>query len=153
MKKITLLTLSMLMILSVSIFSQKKDHFHMKKTVEGSFEEVTVKTKTALKNNGFGVVTETDMDKKLKSKLDNVELKPYKILGVCNPSSAYKSIQTEDNIGLFLPCKVLIKDIGNGKVEVVMVDPSLLMAPLDNKELDTIAEDVTTKLSKVLKEI
>jgi len=153
MKNITLIAIALLMIFTVTTFSQKKDHFHMKKTVEGSFDEVTARTKKALKDQGFGIATEMDMDKKLKSKLDNVELKPYRILGVCNPASAYKSIQTEENIGLFLPCKVLIKDVGNGKVEVVMIDPALVMAPLKNKELDNIAEGVTKKLEKALKEI
>ena len=153
MKNITLITIAILIISSVSAFSQNDGIFKMKKTVEGNIEEITTRTKEALKNQGFGIVSEIDMDKKLKSKLDNIELKPYKILGVCNPESAYKSIQQESNIGLFLPCKVLLKDLGNGKIEIVMADPVALMGSLKNKELDDIATEVTKKLAKALKEI
>ena len=85
------------------------------------------------------------MDTKLKEKLSDVKMKPYKILGVCNPSYAYQTIQIDENIGLFLPCKVLIKEKGNGMIEIVMVNPSALMNMLENKELKNIAEKVTLK--------
>jgi len=121
--------------------------------VEGTFEEVTFKTKAELKKQGFGVITEIDMDAKLLEKLDDVDLKPYKILGVCSPSYAWQTIQVEENIGLFLPCKVLVKDLGDGKVEVVMVDPAALMGMLDKEELVNIADKVSEKFRAALKNI
>ncbi len=98
-----------------------------------------------MKKEGFGVITEIDMEAKLKEKLDDVDLPPYRILGVCSPSFAYQTIQVEENIGLFLPCKTLIKDVGNGKIEVVMVNPSALMSMLEKEELKKIADEVLKK--------
>lgn len=145
-----------LLILSLSINSimaQETESYYFSKTLKGSFEEVTTKAKSALKEQGFGVVTEIDMDATLKEKLDDVEMRPYKILGVCNPKFAYQTIQEEENIGLFLPCKVLIKDLGEGKVEVVMVNPTVLMQMLGNKDLVEVAKKVTAKFETALSEI
>ncbi len=153
MKNITFLTIALLMLISLPVFSQSDKIFNLKKTVSGDFEEVTNRTKEALKKQGFGIASEMDMDKKLKSKLANVQMRPYRILGVCNPAHAYQSIQQESNIGLLLPCKVLLKDLGNGKVEIVMADPVVLMETIKNKELDKIAAEVTRKLEKALKDI
>ena len=106
-----------------------------------------------MKKQDFGVITEIDMDKKLQEKLDNVDIKPYKILGVCNPSFAYKTLQVEENIGLFLPCKAVIKELDNGMVEVVIVSPTILMKMLGKKELVEIAKKVTEKFQLVLDNI
>lgn len=146
----------LLLILALSIqtmTAQKVNPYYFTKTLKGSFEEVTTKVKSALKEQGFGVVTEIDMDVTLKEKLSDVDMRPYKILGVCNPKFAYQTIQEEENIGLFLPCKVLVKDIGKGKVEVVMVNPTVLMQMLGNKELVEVAKKVTTKFEAALLEI
>jgi uncharacterized protein (DUF302 family) len=93
------------------------------------------------------------MDQKLEEKLEGVDLNPYKILGVCNPAYAYQTIQEEENIGLFLPCKVLIKDIGEGEIEVVMVNPEAIMGFLGNESLDKVAAEVSTKFQIALKNI
>jgi len=139
------------MILSIqSLSAQEGSGYYFSKTVKGSFEDVTVKVKLALKEQGFGVITEIDMDAKLKEKLDDVDLLPYKILGVCSPAFAWQTIQVEENIGLFLPCKVLVKDKGNGKIEVVMVDPAALMGMLNKAELVTIANKVSEKFQNAL---
>lgn len=154
MKNLKIILSSMIMLFIMSTLSAQPDgKYYFSKTVEGTFEEVTAKTKTELKKQGFGVITEIDMDAKLKEKLDDVDLRPYKILGVCNPAYAWKTIQVEENIGLFLPCKVLVKDLGNGKVEVVMVDPAALMGMLGNKELVKIAEEVSVKFRTALNSI
>jgi len=113
-------------------------------------EEVTNKTKALLKEQGFGVITEIDLDVKLKEKLKDIEMKPYKILGVCNPFTAYKTLQIEENIGVFLPCKAIIKDIGDGKIEVVIVNPAALMGMLNKAELVIIANEVSEKFQKAL---
>ena len=133
--------------------AQESPDYYFSKTVDGTFEEVTNKTKAALKDQGFGVITEIDMDVKLKEKLDDVDLRPYKILGVCSPAYAWKTIQEEENIGLFLPCKVLIKDVGDGKVEVVMVDPEAIMGFLQKEELNKVATEVSNSFKLALKGI
>ena len=145
------LSVLVIMLFVVNILSAQQDgNYYFSLTVEGTFEEVTAKTKAELKNQGFGVITEIDMDVTLKEKLDNVDMLPYKILGVCNPSFAYQTLQIEENIGVFLPCKTVIKDLGNGKVEIIMVDPSALMLMLNKDELITIAGAVSEKFQDVL---
>lgn len=98
----------------------------------GDFESVTEKVIAEFKNVGFGVIVEIDMDLALKEKLDEVNMKPYKILGVCNPGFAYKALQAEPNIGVFLTCKVIVKQVDDNKVEVVSSNPGMLMQMLDN---------------------
>lgn len=136
-----------------TISAQKQESYYFNKTINGTFEEVAVKVKLALKEQGFGVITEIDMDTKIKEKLENVEMKPYKILGVCNPSFAFHALQIEENIGLFLPCKILVKDLGDGNIEVVMVNPSTMMRMLGNKGLDDIAIKVTNKFKSALEKL
>ena len=153
MKKLNIIGILIIIFTIQAVTAQQTKNYFFSKTLMGSFEEVTKKTKSALKEQGFGVITEIDMDIKLKEKLDNVNLRPYKILGVCNPGYAYQTIQVEENIGLFLPCKVLIKDMGNGKVEVVMVNASSLMNMLGNDKLDKPAAEVTKKFKKALEKL
>ena len=98
-------------------------------------------------------MTEIDMHTILKEKLPDAELNPYRILGVCNPGFAYQTLQIEDNIGLFLPCKTLIKDLGDGKIEVVMVNPTALMTMLDNEKLIGVADQVTEKFKEALDQL
>nr|NQU90266.1 DUF302 domain-containing protein [Bacteroidota bacterium] len=145
MKNLKIISLLIIVFAIQSLSAQEHQKFYFNKTVKGSFEDVTSKVKSLLKEQGFGVITEIDMDVTLKEKLQDVEMKPYKILGVCNPSFAYQTLQIEENIGLFLPCKVLVKEMGNGSIEVVMVNPSALMKMLGNTELEKIAQKVTDK--------
>jgi len=125
------------------------DGLYFKKTLTGNFTEIVAKVKASLKEEGFGVITEIDMDKKLNEKL-NTEVKPYKILGACNPGYAYKTLQIDDNIGVFLPCKVVVKQLDGNKVEVVSVNPSEMMRMMNNEELSRIAEEVSIKLKAVV---
>ena len=150
MKNLKIISLLVLILSIQSLSAQENENFYFSKTVDGTFEEVTNKTKALLKEQGFGVITEIDMDVKLKEKLQDIEMKPYKILGICNPSTAYKTLQIEENIGVFLPCKAIIKDMGNGKVEVVIVNPAALMGMLNKAELVTIANEVSEKFQKAL---
>lgn len=141
-----LLLLSLILVVAIQFtFGQSEGDYYFSKTVKGTVEEVTAKLKTELKKQGFGVITEIDMDKKLKEKLDGVDLSSYKILGVCSPGFAWQTLQAEENIGLFLPCKALVKDKGNGNTEVVIVNPSVLMVMLGKKELAEIADKVKEK--------
>ncbi len=144
----------LIMLFSVQFLSaQQNEKYYFNKIVNSSFEETNSRVREVMKEQGFGVISEIDMDVKLKEKLSDVKLKPYRILGFCNPRYAYQTIQEEENIGLFLPCKVLIKDLGNGKTEVVMVNPSALMNTLGNKKLDKIAKKVTDKFLAALEKL
>lgn len=144
----------LIMVISIqSLVAQETETFYFSKTIEGTFEDVVDKTKHVFKEQGFGVITEVDMDVKLKEKLDNVDIKPYKILGICNPGFAYKTLQFEENIGVFLPCKAIVKDIGEGKIEVVVVDPAALMGMLNKPELVSIANEVSDKFQKALEKL
>jgi uncharacterized protein (DUF302 family) len=153
MKQLKLLAVIGFIFAIHSLSAQENEKYYFSKTIKGTFEETVKKVKEEMKKQGFGVITEIDMDKKLHEKLDNVDIKPYKILGVCNPSFAYKTLQIEENIGLFLPCKAVIKELDNGMVEVVIVSPTILMKMLGKKELVEIAKKVTEKFQLVLDNI
>jgi uncharacterized protein (DUF302 family) len=145
----------MLILFSLSAMSQKEiteKDYYFSKTVKGNMEEVTDKVKSSLKDQGFGIVTEIDMHKTLKEKLD-VKMNGYRILGACNAKYAHNTIQKEDNIGVFLPCKVILKENDNNTVEVVSVNPSKLMKMLGNQDLEPIAEDVTELFRKALQQL
>jgi uncharacterized protein (DUF302 family) len=122
---------------------------YFKKTVTGNFSEIVEKVRDNLKDQGFSVITEIDMDKKLNEKL-NTDVKPYKILGACNPGYAYKTLQIDDNIGVFLPCKVVVKQLEGNEVEVVSVNPAEMMRMMNNEELTKVAEEVSIKLKAVV---
>jgi uncharacterized protein (DUF302 family) len=151
MKKFNYILIMLVVFGIATIQAQENENFYFLKTVEGSFEDVTQKVKSALKDQGFGVVTEIDMEIKINEKLPDANMKPYKILGVCNPFFAYKTLQIEENIGVFLPCKAIVKDLGNGTIEVVIVNPAALMGMLNKPELTSIAEEVSQKFKDALK--
>ena len=121
--------------------------------MKGSFEVITSDVKSVLKEQGFGVITEIDMDSKIQEKLPDVVMSPYKILGICNPAFAYETLQIENNIGVFLPCKAIIKDNKDGTIEVVIVNPSSLMSMLNNPELSSIADEVSEKFQTALERL
>lgn len=131
---------------------KKENTYYFSTTVNGTLEEVTAKVKTTLKAHGFGVITELDMHEKLNSALDK-DLKPYRLLGVCDPSSAFEALQKEENIGLMLPCKMLIREIDANTFSVVSVDPMLMLNLTGNKDLDGIGKDVSERLKKVINEL
>ncbi|MGM0496400.1 MAG: DUF302 domain-containing protein [Bacteroidota bacterium] len=151
------LILALLMtIASISVSAQdevKSEKFYFSKTVEGNIEEVTPKVKSVLKEQGFSVITEIDMSKTLNEKIDGVNMNPYRILGACNAKYAWETIQKEENIGVFLPCKLILKQKSNNTTEVVAVNPSKLMKMLGNEELNLIADDVSTKFKNALKNL
>lgn len=158
MKTIQLLIFVMITcLMSVNAQDEKKDsypqgEFFFSKQVAGSMDEVYHRVVDALKVEKFGVITEIDMAKTLNEKL-GVEMKPYKILGVCNPGFAYEAIQAEPNIGVFLPCKVILKQLDEKTIEVVSVNPESMMKMLQNEGLDATAESVGKKLEKVILEL
>ena len=123
--------------------------YYFGKTVKGSFEDVLEKVTASLKNEGFGILTEIDVKETLKKKLD-VNFRKYKILGACNPPFAYKALQTEDKIGIMLPCNVIVQEIAENEVEVAAVDPIASMKAIENQGLYEIASQVQEKLKNVV---
>ncbi len=150
--KISLFAL-LLMIASFFSFAQESEKYYISKIVDYSFEEATLKVRESLKNQQFGVITEIDMHEKLSEKDPSLKIKPYRILGACNPAFAYETLKVEENIGLFLPCKVLIKQVNENRSEVVMVNPSVLMKMLGNDDLMSVADEVTKRFKKALEDI
>ena len=146
------ITLFLALVLSFQELSAQ-DSYYFSKTVKGSMEVITSDVKSVLKEQGFGVITEIDMDSKIQEKLPDVVMKPYKILGICNPAFAYETLQIENNIGVFLPCKAIIKDNKDGTIEVVIVNPSSLMSMLNNPELSSIADEVSEKFQTALERL
>mgnify|MGYP001820675628 CR=1 FL=1 len=118
----------------------------------GSFQTVEAKVIALLKDEGFGVLTEIDMQQTLKNKI-NVDFKKYKILGACNPPFAYKALQVENKIGVMLPCNVIIQENAPNTIEVSAINPLLSMQDVKNNQLDDVAKAVSTKLDNVIKRI
>jgi len=96
--------------------------YYFNKVVNMAFDEAIDKVTEELKKEGFGVLTEIDVKKALKKKLD-VDFRKYRILGACNPQYAYKALQAEDKIGTMLPCNVIVQETEDGKVEIAAIDP------------------------------
>jgi uncharacterized protein (DUF302 family) len=114
----------------------------LNKPYEAVVEEITA----ALKNEGFGILTEINIKEKLKEKL-GVEFRKYIVLGACSPTNAYKSLQVEENIGLMLPCNVIVYE-KDGKTVLSVIKPATAMQMIDNAELKKIAENVESQLKQ-----
>lgn len=126
--------------------------YYLNKTTEYQFDEAVDKITLALKNVGFGILTEIDMKATLKNKLD-VDRRPYKILGACNPTFANSAVNLEEKIGILLPCNVTVIETEEGKIDVSIMDPAVAMAVVDNPELESLASDVREKLITALENI
>jgi uncharacterized protein (DUF302 family) len=122
------------------------------KIIDGNFDEVIEKVTNALKDEGFGVLTEVDVKSTMKEKLD-VDFRNYKILGACNPPNAYKALSAEPHIGLMLPCNVVVQETEGGKIDVAAIDPKASMAAVENKDLEEVAERIKGQLEKVIKSL
>jgi uncharacterized protein (DUF302 family) len=122
--------------------------YYFSKRVSTSFDEAITLVTDALKKEGFGILTEIDVQETLKKKL-NADFRRYKILGACNPPLAYQALQAEDKIGTMLPCNVVVQEL-NGGIEVAAVDPVASMAAVKNPKLAAVADQVQAKLKKVI---
>lgn len=123
--------------------------YYYARTVDLTPEEAEARVSEALKAEGFGVLTEIDVRATLKKKLD-VDFRPYKILGACNPQFAHKALQAEDKIGTMLPCNVIVQQTAGGKTEIAAVDPIASMKAVENEDLITIANEVRERLRRVI---
>ncbi len=123
--------------------------YYFNKTVNGTFEEVIEKVTKELKKEGFGILTDIDIQETLKKKL-NVNFKKYRILGACNPPFAHKALLAEDKIGTMLPCNAIVQELEDGVMEVAAVNPMASMQAVNNIELKEIAEEITDKLKAII---
>lgn len=121
------------------------------KTVDLSYEEAIERVTAELKKEGFGVLTSIDVKETLKQKI-NVEFKKYVILGACNPPIAHRALQEEEEIGLLLPCNVVVYEKEN-KTRVSIFDPMVMTWIMENDNMKPIATEVQEKLQRVLKSI
>lgn len=126
--------------------------YYFSKTIEAPFTEAVARTREALAQEGFGVITEIDVAKTLKTKLD-VDFRPYLILGACNPALAHEALKLEDKVGTMLPCNVVVQDAGGGRSEVAAIDPVASMQAIDNPQLKSKAAQVSEKLKAALAHI
>ena len=123
--------------------------YHFSRQLDTDFADAETRVRRQLEQEGFGVLTEIDVQATLKKKLD-VDFTPYKILGACNPNFAYQALQVEPHIGTMLPCNVILRELPEGCIEVSAVDPVTSMQAIDNPELRPIAEQVRDRLKKVI---
>jgi uncharacterized protein (DUF302 family) len=123
--------------------------YYFSKVLNVSFGEAVTKVTEELKKEGFGILTDIDVQGTLKKKL-NADFRKYRILGACNPPFAYRALQAEDKIGTMLPCNVIVQEHEGGKVEVAAIDPVASMQAIENPNLKGIAEQVQAKLKKVV---
>ena len=117
--------------------------------LNAGIEEAIRRTTDALKQEGFGVLTTIDVQATLKTKI-GVDYKPYVILGACNPNLAYRALQAEEELGLLLPCNVIVYENGNGRSRVSILDPLQLMGFVQNAELDAVAAEANSRLQRVI---
>ena len=124
-------------------------HYYIARVVEAGFEETVAKVVEALKQEGFGVLTDIDVSATMKQKL-GVDFRKYRILGACNPPLAHKALTAEDKIGVMLPCNVIVQQAGAGKTEVAAIDPRAAMERVGNPALAELAREVAERLGRVL---
>lgn len=122
--------------------------YHFSVTVHEEFSSAVEKTRSALTDHGFGIVSEIDMAATLKEKLD-VDYDPYLILGACNPGFAHQAVGTEPTIGVLLPCNVVVRSEGSDGVRVDFMDPAVMMNLVGHERIHRIADEVRTRLEMV----
>ncbi len=116
--------------------------------VKGSFDEAVARVTEALKKEGFGVLMDIDVAATLKAKL-GIDKRPYRILGACNPGLANQALEAEPDIGLLLPCNVIVREDPQGKVIVGFMDPQSVLGLVGRKELESLGGEVRAKLMRV----
>ena len=126
--------------------------YYFSREIDLPFDEAIEHVTEALKQEGFGVLTEIDVKATLKKKLDE-DFRNYHILGACNPPFAHKALLAEPHIGLMLPCNVVVQDGENGKTLVSAIDPVASMKAVENESLGDVAGQVRTKLQHVIESL
>jgi uncharacterized protein (DUF302 family) len=123
--------------------------YYFSTTIEAPFDQAVQRARDALAAEGFGVITEIDVTKTLKTKIGE-DFRPYLILGACNPKLAHEALKLEDKVGTMLPCNVVVQDAGSGRTEIAAIDPEASMASIPNPALKEKARAVGEKLKAAL---
>ena len=123
--------------------------YYVSKILPRGFDEVVVATTDALKQHGFGIITEIDVKQTFKAKL-GIDFRNYRILGACNPSMAHEALGLEDKIGTMLPCNVVVQELDSGHTEVAAIDPVASMQAVDNPRLKEKAAEVGAALRRAV---
>jgi uncharacterized protein (DUF302 family) len=126
--------------------------YYFNTSLNENFDEVIDKVTEELKKEGFGILTEINVNETLKNKLD-VDFKRYQILGACNPPFAHQALEAEDKIGTMLPCNVIVQQKNENIVEVAAVNPLASMQAVKNEELTEIANEISEKLKRVINQL
>ncbi|MCX6155893.1 MAG: DUF302 domain-containing protein [Candidatus Kapabacteria bacterium] len=126
--------------------------YYFNKSLKIGFDSAIEQITNELKKEGMGILTEIDVSKTLKNKLD-VDFRNYRILGACHPPSAYKALTAEDKIGLMLPCNIIVQQIDDENVEIAAIDPIASMQSVQNDKLGEVAIEVQAKLRRVIEAI
>lgn len=117
-------------------------------TLATDFDTAIQRVTEALKAEGFGVLTEINVQETLKKKLD-VDFHPYKILGACNPSLAHRALTIDPQVGLLLPCNIVVSQTEAGTVDVSLIDPISMLGVVKSDELETVAQEARVRLERV----
>ena len=125
-------------------------NYSMKKKVDLDYEDAIEKVKAELKKEGFGVLSEIDMKQTFKDKIGE-DFNKYIILGACNPKFAYKVLQMEEDIGLLLPCNVIVSTSDSGDTTVAVINPMAVMNLSNNEEIKKLAKEIKERLERVIK--
>ena len=126
--------------------------YYISNTVKQPFDAVVADVTARLKENGFGLLTDIDVQATLKSKI-GADIGKYRILGACNPRFAHEALQVEARLGVLLPCNVIVRETADGRVEVASVDPVVAMERTDNPALAPMAAEVRRLLTNALAQI
>ncbi|ARN78944.1 MULTISPECIES: DUF302 domain-containing protein [Flavobacteriaceae] len=124
-------------------------NYYFNKTLNEDFDKVMEKVTEELKKEGFGILTEINVNETLKKKLD-VDFRRYQILGACNPPFAHKALEAEDKIGTMLPCNVIVQQKNETTVEVAAINPLASMQAVENEKLNDVANEITERLKNVV---
>jgi uncharacterized protein (DUF302 family) len=123
--------------------------YYFNKTITSDFESVKKKVVEELSKEGFGILTEVDVQATFKNKL-NIDFRKYQILGACSPQYAHKAIEAEDKIGTMLPCNVILQELENGQIEVAAINATASMQAVENNKVAEVAKLISAKLEKVI---